>query len=320
MNAKLFLVCICFFLLGIRLSHSQNEPFSQFYNSRLAVNPALTGHFINNWKIQDVFSYREYINGKFYSANNLSLELKIPIAKRSYFYGVVEEDYTNLEIGIGLTDDRHTIRHDSTNFSSDYLSLSVKKKLFKKAQISAGIQAGVMNYLSKSVFDLNGGLLFGTQRIDCEYSHQIFKYELGASYYHSSQPFRASADTLLFPSANIQLHGGAFYKISKKLNIEPMFHYVYNSLNYINAGLYLISRSKHPGYDGLRFGMFYRSTNHLDFAAGIRFFGKNQQSLSADLTLSYDLNLNGFYKNGIEVSLAVYPLRKCWKDQQCIPK
>ena len=122
MKLKHFLTCICFLIIGIHLSHSQNEPYSQFYNSRLAINPALTGHFINNWRIQDVYSYREYMNGKYYSANNLSLELKIPIAKRSYFYGVVEEDYTNLEIGIGFTDDRHSISRNSTNFSSDYLS------------------------------------------------------------------------------------------------------------------------------------------------------------------------------------------------------
>ena len=162
-------------------------------------------------------------------------------------------------------------------------------------------------------------MLFGTQRIDCEYSHQIFKYEFGASFYHTSQPFRSSLDTLIFPSANIQLHGGAFYKLNKKINIEPMFHYVYNSTHYINAGLFLISRSKNPTYDGLRFGMFYRTTNHLIIAAGIRVFGKSEQTLAADITLSYDLNLNGYYKNGLEVSLAIYPLRKCWKDQKCIP-
>ena len=129
------LALFIFFFGGIYSLFSQNEPYSQFYNSRQSINPALTGHFINSWRIQDVYSYREYLNSKFYSANNLSLELKIPVAKRSYFYGVVEEDYTNLEIGVGLTDDRHAMGFDTTDFSSVYLSLSVHKKIFKKAQI-----------------------------------------------------------------------------------------------------------------------------------------------------------------------------------------
>ncbi len=313
------IVQVSFFFLITTFVYGQNEPFSQFYNSRLAVNPALTGHIINDWRLQDVFSYREYLHGKYYNANNLALELKFPIAKRSFFYGVVEEDYTNLVIGVGLTDDRHSMGYDTARYSSDYLTLAVHKKIFKDAQVSVGAQAGMISYLSKNSFDANVGLLLASKRIDCEYGHQIFKYELGVSYFHTSKKFHSSKDTLLNPSAEIQAHGGMFVKLARKINFEGLAHYEYNSSNYYHVGGFLISRSKHPTYDGLRFGMFYRNTDHLVFAGGVRIFGNTDQTLAADVTLSYDLNLNGFYKNGVELSVAVYPLRKCWKIQTCIP-
>ncbi|GIV33384.1 MAG: hypothetical protein KatS3mg031_0919 [Chitinophagales bacterium] len=225
---------LCFYLLG----NAQDVHFSQFYNSPLSLNPALTG------KLNGVFRFSLTYRNQWFS-----LIKGTPYATYAGSFDAPLQ-FRNDAVGLGLL-----IIHDRAgdgllnNFMA-MASVAYHKSLDKKGRhvISLGVQAGYNqkhldmtravfytqldplnpNYPSgenitedtKRFFDLNLGLMANSK-----FSEKASAY-LGFSVFHLTQPnesFLQGDDNL---PVRYVAHGGAEYLFHKRIALLPSLIYM----------------------------------------------------------------------------------------------
>jgi len=309
-------------------SKAQVDAYSQFYNTDMAVNPALTGLMESKWRIQDVFR-RQFKNVDSLHYNNyFGAELMLKF-KRTYTNYIVHVDQElNSSIGLGVyTEDQwgrnHYVDGVKAMYQSYFLSIALHKAITKKSDFSVGLQPGLYRSLSQYHPDANIGVLYGFQNIFCWREDQLFKTQIGISAYHVLQDFVKTKDTVYHPVRRLQAHGGILININKVFGLYPNFHLIYDGNKYADVGVSFYYLHHQRFWDRLRFGTHYRTTQHLVFSGGIRLFPDKEKSLVYELTASYDLNLHNlnvepYYRNGFDIGITIYPFQKCWSLNKCV--
>ncbi len=316
----LSVLCTLFFILFISdKSYSQSDSYSQFYNSELTLNPALTGLIPATWQVKDIYQYQINNDNLGINTNSLFAEYKFPLFKiHKEDYGLNVKEQPNSMLGIGILDQRR-ISNKKINFRSNYLSIALNTKILSDLYFSLGIQPGIIELKDKDIYDINFGFLFGYKEMWCQKQDQMFKFQIGASVYHISQSYHSNEDSVFTPSRKTQAHASALTDISKKICLVTNVHYVLRKDNYFNLGTTILIKSHHTNYDRIRFGIHYKTTNHLVWSAGIRTFGKQIDTHTFDICISYDMMIcaKSDYKGAIEISILFSPLKKCWSINRC---
>jgi len=97
----LSVLCTMLFILFFYIkSYSQYDSYSQFYNSELTLNPALTGMIPATWQVKDIYQYQTNNNNPGINTNSLFAEYKIPlfkIHKKDYGLNIKESSNSTLE-------------------------------------------------------------------------------------------------------------------------------------------------------------------------------------------------------------------------------
>jgi hypothetical protein len=312
------------FILLSELLYAQAHHYSQFYNSELKLNPALTGLLQEKWRVKDVFQYRNLHNQQQIRTNTAFFEYRWQFDKIRNNYGLVVEEKRNFFMGIGIVDERRWSSNTAAAFASDYLSVAFHTKLGEKSNISIGLQPGYEYGPNRHFFDMNAGFVFGYKEIFCWQEDQFFKYQFGFAAYHLFQDFHPQTAEIYFPARQLQLHGGVLIEPVEQFNFIPNFEYIYDSQHFYNLGftMFFFPIVHYNNYDRSRLGFHYKNTGHLCFSGGLRFFGAEKNTFSIDCALSYDMGLaflgaETAYKDGFEVMLLITPLYKCWSIDRC---
>ena len=319
---KLYLLILI--LIVVVFAKAQPHHYSQFYNSELKLNPALTGLLQEKWRVKDVFQYRSLHSGVKLRTNVVFAEYRWQFDKVKHSYGLVVEEKRNFFMGIGIVDERRNSSVSSAKFASDYLSIAFHKKIGEKSSISLGIQPGYEYGPNGNFFDMNAGLLFGNRELFCWQEDQFFKYQIGIGMYHLFRDWGTQTGEIYFPSRQLQVHGGMLLEPIEKFSFVPSFQYIYDATNFYNIGFktFFFPIVHYNNYDRARVGLFYKNTGHLALSAGLRFYGGAKNTFSIDCAAGYDFNM-GFlgvdtkYKNGFELMLLITPLYKCWSIDRC---
>jgi len=310
------------FLLFLAVSFSSfgQQPHGIFWSPELRLNPALTGVMTGKWRLMEHHRSQTFNQGGTLHWNTISADFRKDIIKKSGGYGLVMDEATGNTFGFGIMDDRR--RSDSTGaeYIADYFSFSYRHA-FKKSTFGFGIQPGYMRSEAEKKFDLNAGLLWGSGTIYCWQEDQIFKNQIGIAAYNILSDW---ADTALMPGREVQLHAGFLIKKVEQFNFVVNGLYRYNGSSDFAFGTYAIFFPiVHYAYwDRARLGLHYRSSNHLTWSAGLRFYGRGRKTFTLDGTISYDmpmkfLDFESKYKNAWEIGIVITRFEKCWSTDKC---
>lgn len=316
------ILIILLFILTALSARSQVDIHSQYYFNELQLNPAMTGLMENTWRLK---YFRRQMNHNDYSAVNSTVfaDLKFMLNRQAGEYGLNIREFSGWVLGAGLMDHRVAHGLESDLFRADYLSLAVHKLLNKSNYLSFGIQPGYLRMYDERMFDLNAGLMFGSGQIECWTEDQFFRTQLGIAFYNLLSDYKHN-DSTYFPGRRMHIHGGYLIKEPKHFNIFANAAIMVDSKTHFTAGANVLFFPivHYRFYDRARLGLHYRSSNHLVFSGGLRFYGGSQKTISVDMTLSYDVGM-GFidmvpkYRNGFEFGIVLTPLRKCWSLSKC---
>ena len=325
---------ICSIALSANSYLAQDIHFSQFDNSPLNLNPALTGAMDND--------YRFAMNHKT-QWNSIS----IPYATYSFSYDMVMLKGANEKshFGVGLlafTDKAGTSEFKNSLYAvslSSSISLNSNNKLAIGLQVGSGQksvkydQLSWDNQFSNGTYDSNlpsGESAIGQKTDYIDISTGIFlygnknkvKYEYGASYFHVNNPkinFIGANKEIL--SAKITAHGKLIIKLPEKTT-KPV-SYLVPKFWYLRQG----------GHQEIYIGTLYETIiqgaaryttyrNQVKFGVGgyyrvgdsfviVTTFDHSRMSLG----LSYDVNTSKLsevssFRGGIEISLIYKSLYK----------
>lgn len=285
MKKILYIVVACCCLHGL---YAQDIFFSQFYNSPLTLNPALTG--VSGADGLYNLSYRNNDRGLIpYTTTAFSGDMPL---FRAYFYP------DRLSLGLLLANDRFN-KGQMTNlnlllsgayhwqispgrFLSGGLQLGLFQRKFDLNSLSFGEQYNVQTGFDERVvsresfstertlnFDLNGGFLY-YDLIDSRTS-----YFFGLSLYHMNAPrdkFQSAyAQAVRFPMRSV-VHGGGQFSLSEIVDVSPRAMFLVQNNNYMLIhGLSFVYNVREYA-TSVDAGVWFRhSDNCLIASLGIRF-------------------------------------------------
>ncbi|MFN6945552.1 MAG: PorP/SprF family type IX secretion system membrane protein [Cytophagaceae bacterium] len=151
------------FLLLVTSIQAQDIHFSQFYNFPLALNPALTGKFKQDYRLSAIYRNQ-------WHAANATFQTAAFAGDVNFRVNPLSDD----KIGVGLFFYNDQMGEGIIQNNSGYASLAYHKVLdkYKRHRLSAGLQGG---YVRKSI-DYSQ-LYFGSQIIDYEVSRDALSGE-----------------------------------------------------------------------------------------------------------------------------------------------
>ncbi len=313
--------------------------FSRFYDSELSLNPAFAGNAQEGWKFNNITGITGLANGQKYYTNSASFHLNFKFSDAKDYYGlkvITERDY---RLGAGILDERRWSEDFRYSYFSDYLNFAYHK-ISPKGMFSIGVQGGVFkvsDYLPPTDAslpdslqaaeitgefspDFNMGIMYQAGDMSCWKGDQLYRFQIGLAGYHLLENFNNQEDTTIFPARQIQAHTGYLIGVNRAIGVIPRAFFLYNGESFYNAGFTVLFRRHENFLDRLRLGMHYKSTNHLIFSAGIRFFWGQTTQKAIDIALSFDDDIEGqnpYYQNNIEFSISFYPFVRCWETSKC---
>jgi type IX secretion system PorP/SprF family membrane protein len=200
---KLFLFSIVM-MLGVKLVHSQDPRFSQYFASPMTLNPALIGKGVNDWRASINYRNQWFGNATAFPfvTSTVSLEKRISTEKTG-----------NNQLAIGtvfLTDKSNggLLKNNFISFGVAYnnaldlegnqllgggISISYRNRIldpskfiFQSQFTSGGYQPGFgtpdgVNIDRNSYIDLNAGLSYSERR-------KTMGFNVGISYYNAAKP------------------------------------------------------------------------------------------------------------------------------------
>ncbi|TVR79206.1 MAG: type IX secretion system membrane protein PorP/SprF [Chitinophagaceae bacterium] len=315
MKKIFFLLFTCITLFHVK---AQDIHYSQFYNSPLTLNPALTGKTDGSFRVN--VNYRNQwfgisSEGATYETPSISFEKPIRVGKNDVF-----------GLGVVLVNDQSSAGR-LTNFSA-MLSTAYHKSLDQNGRhvISLGLQGGyaqkrldfanlkfasqfeniggwqhnpglpsLENIPETNVgnFDMQAGLLW-TSRI----GSNVLAYA-GFSMFHVLEPEQNFTDgsTLKLPRRNV-VHAGADFALSDRFSLLPSVIYMQQAkVDQLNAGL--AAAIDFNEESALYLGAYYRIDDAVIPYAAFELRGF-KLGLSYDVTVSELNQTNG----SIELSLS----------------
>lgn len=133
----IFILFVC--LLGVSTMNAQDIHFSQFYQSPLLLNPALTGHMPAKFRINAMYrrQWPTITSGRaVYETPMVGFDVNLLRGERKF---------NSLGLGLHLMNDRNSggLLNNVEIMGSIAYHLDLKKNM--KTYLSAGLQAGVIN-------------------------------------------------------------------------------------------------------------------------------------------------------------------------------
>ncbi len=313
---KKFFITQVILVLFYSMSFSQEPYYSQFYNSPLTLNPALTG--IAYGQIRFNSNYKTYLSGVDpFITMGASVDMSLFDADKNPDFGGIGISVMQAESGFNLTHQKAM------------LSLAYHNAISERSYIALGIQGGIdnttleqtnlttqsqwlpftgfdsslpsneaFNEANALTVDFNAGLLW--------YAFLSPKTTLfvGASVFHLTEPEKSFLGEKSRLARKYLFHAGSKMDINEKLTLVP------NAVIFYQSGTYIIN----PGVS-VEYGFSTAVTGSLGgwvrntdaFVAGM---GIDYQAIS--IGLSYDLYIKDedlTTNGGYEVSL-VYNFNK----------
>ncbi|MTI20902.1 type IX secretion system membrane protein PorP/SprF [Fulvivirga sp. RKSG066] len=316
---KRLLVLGCIVLMSLT-SKAQEPFFSQFYNSPLTLNPALTG--IAYGQVRVASNYKNYLSSVDpFTTIGASVDMSLFDADENPDFGGLGVSVVQAESGFNLT------------HLKAMLSLSYHNAVGKNSYLALGLQAGVddtrlnntnlstqsqwvplsgydptlasnesFDESSATTLDFNAGLLW--------YSFLSSKTTLfaGVSVFHISEPEKSFLGEKANLARKYLFHGGGKLDISSNVTLVPNMVYFYqNGSHIINPGVaveYAFSSDIAGSLGG-----WVRNTDAFIAGAGLEY-------ANLAVGLSYDLYVNNnelATNGGYEVSLTYHFNKKLTK-------
>lgn len=300
---KLLFIIFVFAGLGKSL-FSQDIHFSQYYATPLTLNPALTGHYLGDWRAMGIYRSQWRSISIPYVTQGLGFDKQLYIYKEHLSWGL---SYINDQSGnISLVS--HQI----------YGSFAYHKKLPDFHILHMGIQAGYViksynlgnqtfpeqwdfltggfnsafptnepnSFDQPSYFDLNAGF---------SWSRKYTKAEplIGASFFHLTQPkisYTGSDNQL---PLRLVFHGEVKIDLSKKFALTPRAYFTnMRNVNSLATGLnatYFMPANALK-FNSVWFGTYLRNGYNRNMDAVYCVVGLNYNNF--DIGFSYDINIS----------------------------
>lgn len=334
---RLFWIAV---LGGFALSaNAQDIHFSQFYNSPLNLNPAMTG--VMNGNIRLVGNYRNQwasvLRSNAFKTYAVSYDQKIPVGRYDYF-----------GFGIGLWGDKagalsfaNTQAKASFSYSkrmggyrnrSHYLVVGAEAGVVQRSIDFTAALYGVQfnpdtgsgdpglpsfeNFSTDNIvyMDINAGLMWFSILDDRN------NFYAGVSMSHLNSPEVTFRDSLAFGSSNdltiypkYTFHGGGEFKLTERMSIVPGVVAFFQGPNMeINPGaaLKFLFGNYRRNYQAFQLGAWYRLSNRFDSSIYSDAFilETEFEYESIAIGLSYDINVSDLTaasngNGGFELSL-----------------
>ncbi len=319
-NKTILLILTVWLAFG---SHAlAQQPHGIFWSPELRLNPAFTGMMNAKWRIQKNNRWQTFEDGNQLNWSTFSADIRKEITKEVGGYGLKIQESSGNTFGFGIMDDRRKSDSLGAEYIADYFSISYHKVLKKSGNsIGIGIQPGYMRDETEKKFDLNAGFLWGKGIINCWQEDQYFRNQIGFAAYNILSNW---ADSAIYPGREVQAHAGFLIDKVEQFHIVANGLYRYNGTNDFAFGAdVLFFPIVHYAYwDRARLGLHYRSSNHLTFSAGLRFYGRGKKTLTIDGTISYDMpmkfmDFESKYKSAWEIGIVIIPFEKCWSLNKC---
>ncbi|OFY63272.1 MAG: hypothetical protein A3H98_02980 [Bacteroidetes bacterium RIFCSPLOWO2_02_FULL_36_8] len=315
---KYFIVkfIFCFIIHSVA---SQDVHFSQYLNSHLTLNPALTGFFQGN--IRSTMNYRS----QWASVSN-------PFISSSFSFDskILQEKMKDNGLGLGvviLSDKSGSAK--LTNFmallstsyikalnqsGNQYLSFGIQGGFFQKkmdfnnlifgnqfdgldfnSSLSSGENASGSSFTNS---DINIGFLFNRS----EPFHT--RYNAGLAFFHLNQPEETFLGSENNRSLRTVIHSNILFIISEELQAGPDLFFAYqkkaNEINFGGSTLYKLEPvNDKDTYLNFTIGLRWMDAIHL--TTGVK-YDKWNVSFSYDITIS-DISLANNYQGGFEISV-----------------
>ena|ERR1051326_1346568 len=328
MRNKKNIICSIFFLIAT-IAAAQDVHFSQFNQSPLTLNPALTA---SGNDMRALMNYKEQWK---------SVTVPFHTVAVSYEAALLKKKWKNGYLGIGISDFNDKAGDSKIGMNQINFSLSSVRKLNAKNFLSAGLQAGFAqrhvsadnlhwdNQFSGTGFDPNlpsgenfssnnfsygdfaAGLLwnYGKGEMYSTANNEL-KANFGVSAFHLSSPKISFYGNDVRLSPKFVAHGGLSYGIKNtNISIVPSFMYTMQGVQQeFTAGslarFRLKEDSKYTGFvkgSAISFGGFYRTGDAIIVSSLIEI---TQYAIG----ISYDINTSGLTtassgRGGFEISL-----------------
>ncbi len=239
-NYRYFIILLIAFIAAPQ-AHAQDIHFTQFYQSPLNLNPAMTG--VMNCNSRAIVNYRNQwaavLGSNAYNTYSASYDRKIPVGRTDYF-GVGGSAWGDVagESRFGTTQGRFSMSYSKKlggrRKSAHYLVLGADAAITQRKiaqgdlrwpnQITGSgfdptISSGeIINDFDFLYADISGGLLWFS--VLDEYNN----WYIGAAMAHLNQPnvsFLGDDAATLFTKTTI--HAGGQFQVAPKMSILPYF-------------------------------------------------------------------------------------------------
>jgi hypothetical protein len=322
---------------------AQPANYTQWWNARLSVNPAFTGQGIETHRGQFLYQTRTYSDTLTMQTAYASVEYRFDFLNTNKGYGLVLNREHPISLGFGLMAERRFSAHAWYPYLIAGASMSAMYGFSESSTLSIGLQpvyyeaAGYYPYpaylaetLSDTIvlpghaafrrFSLNAGIHIGTGKMDCWADDLLHRFEAGIAVLNAFLDYRTLMPDV-HPGRQIQAHAGGLLPAGRKVGIVPRILYIYEGQSLYNAGLTILHRRHFGMADRLRLVVLYRNTGHLAIGGGIRIYGRQGRTFSADIEVSRDFllhnNNSGWHHTAWEIGLVLKPLKKCWSLDDC---
>ena len=312
-------------LLTATLSHrsvGQDPYFSQFYNSPLTINPALTGISFGNVRVG--VHYRNHLSSiDPFQTYAFSFDMSLFEKNKNNNFGGVGLVVMNDESGVGLKNLKSMLSfayHKSIGSNQNqYISLGAQAGI-DQTNLGLSSLSTQNQWVSGNGYNPDlpqGGDYADENIINLDFQAGVLWYAFlskkstvfaGGSVFHITEPNQSLTNGDSKLSRRYVLHTGGKFGVSKRVSIVPNFVFMQqNSFNVINTGVFA-EYDLSTKYENKIFsiGGWVRNLDAVIVTTGFEF--KNVSiGLSYDMILS---ELKDYARNGgFEISL-VYTFRK----------
>ncbi len=326
-NIIIVLILIATNLVG------QDAQFSQYYNSPLTLNPALTGSMLYSFRISANHRSQWTNLGAAYLTSSVAADIKLDGNEKSTNSSDGKTSSRRDALGLGILFISDKSGEGLLTFNTLLASIAYHKTLNRSGSqfISLGLQAGGFNasvnrdglrFASQfDEVDFNTDLptgenMLGSTRLIFDWNagfsyhneiNEIIMFTSGLSMYHLGRPNQSlmNREDLLAP--RITLYAGVDIKINEKTYLSPsLFAMKQNRATYVMPGVdveYLICSEK-----VITVGTWYRLNDAIHNSIGLR-TGAWNVTISYDLTistLSRFNNMNGGFELGISFNEDIF--------------
>ncbi len=305
--------------------YAQDIHFSQFYETSILRNPALTGLINTDYKVCAIYRSQWSSISKPFQTGLVNVEARIPVNEVNDFVSIGLLGYYDRAGSVSLQtlslypainynkslEDGHN-SYLSVGFTGGYIQRSYDPtratydNQFENGHYAPQVSSGETNLNNKySYFDLGAGISFSSTTGGGEDDNKL-NYIIGLSGYHLTQPSNSFFNQ---NSVKLDMKWNASVSVIQQVN-ETISYQVH--VNYIRQGTYnetilggLIGYNKKDANGSLQFvisgGAFYRFADAIIPTVRLRY-------KDYGFTFSYDCNVSSLkaatnLRGGYELSL-----------------